>query len=144
ASVMIFTDGQDYQVIGPAQDYKRAGDNDEGPNTGGMGAFSTPGLIDDATMTRITGGIIEPALAGLSSEGYPFTGFLYAGLMLTADGPKVIEFNARLGDPETQPILMRLDSDLVEICEAIVDRRIGVTSVRWSNDATVCLVAASG
>jgi len=144
ASVMLFTDGQGYKVIAPAQDYKRANDNDEGPNTGGMGSFSTPGLIDEATMARITAEIIEPALAGLRDEGYPFTGFLYAGLMLTANGPKVIEFNARLGDPETQPILMRLDSDLVDICEAIVDGRIGSTEVRWSDDSTVCIVAASG
>ncbi|MEN3335252.1 MAG: phosphoribosylamine---glycine ligase [Blastocatellia bacterium] len=144
ASVMIFTDGRDYKVLAPAQDYKRVGDGDAGPNTGGMGSFSSPGLIDDAMMARISGEIIEPALAGLRAEGYPFTGFLYAGLMLTNDGPKVIEFNARLGDPETQPILMRLDSDLVEICEAIVDGRIGETEVRWSNDATVCIVAASG
>jgi len=144
ASVMIFTDGRDYKVIAPAQDYKRVGEGDAGPNTGGMGAFSTPGLIDDATMARIAREIIEPALAGLSAEGYPFTGFLYAGLMLTNDGPKVIEFNARLGDPETQPILMRLDSDLVEICEAIVERRIGSMAVRWSDDSTVCIVAASG
>jgi phosphoribosylamine---glycine ligase len=144
ASVMILTDGRDYKVLAPAQDYKRAGDHDEGLNTGGMGAFSTPGLIDEATMARVSGEIIEPALAGLSREGYPFAGFLYAGLMLTADGPKVIEFNARLGDPETQPILMRLDSDLVEICAAIVDGRIGSTEVRWSDDSTVCIVAASG
>ena len=144
ASVMIFTDGRDYKVIAPAQDYKRVNDGDAGPNTGGMGAFSTPGLIDEATMARVRGEIIEPALAGLNAEGYPFKGFLYAGLMLTAAGPKVIEFNARLGDPETQPILMRLDSDLVEICEAIVDGRIASTEVRWSDDSTVCIVAASG
>ena len=144
ASVMIFTDGEDYKVIAPAQDYKRVNDHDEGPNTGGMGAFSMPGLIDEVTMARIRGEVIEPALAGLRAEGYPFKGFLYAGLMLTAEGPKVIEFNARLGDPETQPILMRLDSDLVDICEAIVDGRIGATEVSWSADATVCVVAASG
>ena len=144
ASVMVFTDGRDYKVIAPAQDYKRAGDQDEGPNTGGMGTFSTPGLIDEQTMARITAAIIEPALAGLRAEGYSFTGFLYAGLMLTSDGPKVIEFNARLGDPETQPILMRLTSDLVEICEAIVDGRIGSTAVRWSDESAVCIVAASG
>jgi phosphoribosylamine---glycine ligase len=144
ASVMFFTDGRDYKVLAPAQDYKRVGEGDAGPNTGGMGAFSTPGLIDDEMMARINREIIEPALVGLDAEGYPFTGFLYAGLMLTQDGPKVIEFNARLGDPETQPILMRLDSDLVEICEAIVERRIGSMEVRWSDDSTVCIVAASG
>src|SRR5207253_9975799 len=93
ASVMIFTDGQDYKVIAPAQDYKRVNDGDQGPNTGGMGAFSMPGLIDEVTMARIRGEVIEPALAGLRAEDYPFKGFLYAGLMLTAEGPKVIEFN---------------------------------------------------
>jgi phosphoribosylamine--glycine ligase len=144
ASVMIFTDGTDYRIIEPAQDYKRVADGDRGPNTGGMGSFSTPGLIDSATMSVIENEILSPTLEGLRADQMPFTGFLYAGLMLTSDGPKVIEYNARLGDPETQSILMRLDSDLVEICEAIVEHRIGRTRVTWSDDSSVCIVAASG
>ncbi|HXG93638.1 MAG TPA: phosphoribosylamine--glycine ligase [Blastocatellia bacterium] len=144
ASVMVFTDGQDYRLIAPAQDYKRVFDNDEGPNTGGMGSFSTPGLIDDATLERITREIIEPTIEGMSAEGNPFSGVLYCGLMLTEAGPKVIEYNARLGDPETQAVLMRLDSDLVEIFDAIASGHIGACSINWNADSSVCVVAASG
>ena len=144
ASVMVFTDGRDYKTIVPAQDYKRVFDSDKGPNTGGMGSFSTPGLIDDAMLARITREIIEPTLEGMVSEGNPFSGILYAGLMLTDDGPKLIEYNARLGDPETQAVLMRLDSDLVEIFESIIAGQIGSTSIEWSADSSVCVVAASG
>ncbi len=143
ASVMIFTDGNDYRVIPPAQDYKRVFDDDAGPNTGGMGSFSTPDLIDQATLERILREIIEPTLAGMRAEGVPFRGILYTGLMLTESGPKVIEYNARLGDPETQAVLVRLESDLVEIFNAIVDGAVGSTSVRWSEDSSVCVVAAS-
>jgi phosphoribosylamine--glycine ligase len=144
ASVMVFTDGRDYKTIVPAQDYKRVFEGDQGPNTGGMGSFSTPGLIDDALLGRITSEIIEPTLEGISSEGAPFSGVLYAGLMLTEEGPKLIEYNARLGDPETQAVLVRLESDLVEILESIVDGQIGATPIEWSDDSSVCVVAASG
>ena len=144
ASLMLFTDGRDYKAIVPAQDYKRVSDGDMGPNTGGMGSFSTPGLIDDAMLARITGEIVEPTLVGMASEGNPFSGVLYTGLMFTRDGPRVIEYNARLGDPETQAVLMRLDSDLVEVLDAIIDGRIGSTSIAWSNDSSVCIIAASG
>ncbi|MEK6288104.1 MAG: phosphoribosylamine--glycine ligase [Acidobacteriota bacterium] len=144
ASLMSFTDGRDYKTIVPAQDYKRVYDGDQGPNTGGMGSFSTPGLLDDAMLARVRREIIEPTLAGMSAEGSPFIGVLYAGLMLTTDGPKLIEYNARLGDPETQAVLARLDSDMVEILDAVVDGRIGSTSIDWSGDSSVCVVAASG
>ena len=143
ASVMIFTDGTDYRVIPAAQDYKRVKDYDAGPNTGGMGSFSTPGLLDSAMLERITREIIEPTLAGMSAEENPFSGILYTGLMLTESGPKVIEYNARLGDPETQAVLVRLESDLVEIINVIADGSIGSTDVRWSEDSSVCVVAAS-
>ena len=143
ASLMIFTDGKDYQIIPPAQDYKRVDDGDLGPNTGGMGSFSTPGLIDSASLDRITREIIEPTLEGIAREGRPFRGVLYAGLMLTTDGPMVIEYNARLGDPETQAVLMRLDSDLVEIFDAILAGRVGSVRMNWSTDSSVCVVAAS-
>ena len=144
ASLMIFTDGRDYKIIAPAQDYKRANDGDQGLNTGGMGSFSAPGLIDDDMLERITREIIEPTLVGMSDEGHSFSGILYAGLMLTDDGPKVIEFNVRMGDPETQAVLVRLESDLVEVFESILDHRIGSQPVNWSEDASVCVVAASG
>jgi phosphoribosylamine--glycine ligase len=143
ASVMVFTDGKDYRVMPPAQDYKRVFDDDDGPNTGGMGSFSTEGLIDSAMLDRITREIIEPTLANMSAEDCLFRGVLYTGLMLTESGPKVIEYNARLGDPETQAVLVRLESDLVEIFNAIVDGTIGSTDVRWSEEASVCVVAAS-
>ena len=143
ASLMIFTDGRDYKAIVPAQDYKRIFDGDRGPNTGGMGSFSTPGLIDDRTLAQITREIIEPTLHGMAAEGNPFSGVLYTGLMLTENGPKVIEYNARMGDPETQAALVRLEGDLVEIFEAVVDGTIGSTQINWSNDSSVCVVAAS-
>jgi phosphoribosylamine--glycine ligase len=144
ASLMLFTDGRDYRPLVPAQDYKRVNDGDQGPNTGGMGSFSTPGLIDEGTLSRICHDIVEPTLEGMAAEGQPFSGVLYVGLMLTSDGPRVIEYNCRLGDPETQAVMMRLTSDLVDVCEAIVERRIGTCSVTWSEDSSVCVVAASG
>ena len=143
ASVMIFTDGKDYRVIPAAQDYKRVNDHDAGPNTGGMGSFSTPGLIDPAMLERITRDIIEPTLAGMNAEDNPFRGILYTGLMLTESGPKVIEYNARLGDPETQAVLVRLESDLVEIFNALADGSISSTNVQWGEGSSVCVVAAS-
>jgi phosphoribosylamine--glycine ligase len=109
-----------------------------------MGSFSVPGLIDEATLEEIAHEIIEPTLEGMIKEGAPFSGVLYVGLMLTSDGPKLIEYNARLGDPETQAVMMRLDSDLVEVFDAVVDGRIGSTPIKWSDDSSVCVVAASG
>ena len=144
ASLMLFTDGRDYKTIVPAQDYKRVYDGDQGPNTGGMGSFSTPGLLDQPTLDRIKREIIEPTIEGMISDGHPFSGILYVGLMLTADGPRVIEYNCRLGDPETQAVMMRLSSDLVDICEAVIERRIAACKVAWISDSTVCVVAASG
>ncbi len=144
ASLMLFSDGRDYKIIAPARDYKRVNDGDLGPNTGGMGSFSTPGLIDEETLSRIKNDIVEPTLLGMTREEKPFQGVLYVGLMLTAAGPRVIEYNARFGDPETQAVMVRLDSDLVEIMEAIIEKRIGATPIEWSGDSSVCVVAASG
>lgn len=144
ASLMLFTDGRDYRMIVPAQDYKRVDEGDQGPNTGGMGSFSTPGLLDEATIEIVRRTIIEPTLHGLRVETTPFRGVLYVGLMLTEDGPFVIEYNARLGDPETQAVLARLDSDFVEICSAIADQKVGPLNIAWSNDSSVCVVLASG
>ncbi len=144
ASIMVFTDGRDYKVLPAAQDFKRAFDNDEGPNTGGMGSISTPGLIDRATLERIESEIIRPTLAGMASEDNPFSGILYAGLMLTEDGPKVIEYNVRLGDPETEAVMVRLDSDLVEIFSLLAEGRIREAEPVWSSDSSVTVVVASG
>ena len=144
ASLMIFSDGADYRMIAPARDYKRVWDGDRGPNTGGMGSFSTPGLIDEQTLAAIQRRIIEPTLEGMRAEGCPFRGVLYIGLMLTADGPRVIEYNARFGDPETQAILPRLETDLVDIFDSIANGGIGTQEIAWSKDSCVCVVAASG
>lgn len=144
ASIMVFTDGRDYKVLPAAQDFKRAFDNDEGPNTGGMGSISTPGLIDRATLESIESEIIRPTLAGMASEDNPFSGILYAGLMLTEDGPKVIEYNVRLGDPETEAVMVRLDSDLVEIFSLLAEGRIREAEPVWSSDSSVTVVVASG
>jgi phosphoribosylamine--glycine ligase len=144
ASLMLFTDGKDYRALVPARDYKRVETGDRGPNTGGMGSFSTPGLLGSEETAAICRQIIEPTLEGMIDEGYPFSGILYLGLMLTRDGPFVVEYNARLGDPETQSVLVRLESDLVDILDSIASRRIARADIAWSDDSSVCVVAASG
>ncbi|HEU4388312.1 MAG TPA: phosphoribosylamine--glycine ligase [Blastocatellia bacterium] len=143
ASLMLFTDGRDYKLIAPARDYKRVFDDDQGPNTGGMGSYSVPGLIDRESLALIEREIIVPTLDGMAKDGAPFSGVLYVGLMFTGGGPRVIEYNARLGDPETQAIMMRLNTDLVEIFESIVDCTLSSQEVQWSDDSSVCVVAAS-
>jgi phosphoribosylamine--glycine ligase len=144
ASLMLFSDGKDYRLLAPARDYKRVDTGDRGPNTGGMGSFSSPGLLGAELTAAICREIIDPTLAGLKSEGTPFNGILYVGLMLTANGPFVVEYNARLGDPETQSVLVRLESDLAAIFESIATGGIGQTHIEWSGDSSVCVVAASG
>jgi phosphoribosylamine--glycine ligase len=144
ASLMLFTDGKDYRVLVPARDYKRVGTGDRGPNTGGMGSFSTPGLLGPEETSAICRKIIEPTLGGMNDEGAPFSGVLYLGLMLTKDGPFVVEYNARLGDPETQSVLVRLESDLVDAFESIANGRLGQSDLAWSDESSVCVVAASG
>jgi phosphoribosylamine--glycine ligase len=142
-SYLVFADGESYSAMPVAQDHKRAEDGDRGPNTGGMGAFSVPGLIDVELERRIKREIIEPTLAGARQEGMPFRGVLYCGLMLTAQGPQVLEYNVRLGDPETQAILRRLDSDLAEICLAVARGALDQVSPRWSDEAATCVVIAA-
>ena len=144
ASLMLFTDGRGYRLLAPARDYKRVDTGDRGPNTGGMGSFSTPGLLSPEQTEAICREIVDPTLDGMSREGTPFSGVLYVGLMLTKDGPCVVEYNARLGDPETQSVLVRLESDLAGIFESIAGGSIGQTELEWSSDSSVCVVAASG
>jgi phosphoribosylamine--glycine ligase len=144
ASYLVFSDGENYTAMPVAQDHKRAYDDDRGPNTGGMGAFSLPGLIDEETERRIRREVVEPALDGARRDGFPFRGVLYCGLMLTADGPQALEFNVRMGDPETQAILRRLDSDLGEICFAAARGGLARVKPRWSDEAATCIVLASG
>lgn len=142
-SYLIFTDGENYAPLPVAQDYKRAYDGDRGPNTGGMGAISMPGLLDTATEERIRREIVEPTLDAAQREGFPFRGVLYFGLMLTASGPQVLEYNVRLGDPETQAVLRRLDSDIVAVLTAVARGRLGEVRLRWSDEAAACVVMAS-
>ena len=115
-----------------AQDHKRIGDGDTGPNTGGMGAYSTPNIVDDQMTQWLLQHVARPVVAGMKAKGAEYKGILYCGLMMTARGPMVLEFNCRFGDPETQPILMRLESDLVEALEASIEGRVSEGDFRWS------------
>jgi phosphoribosylamine--glycine ligase len=143
-SFLLFTDGESVLPLVAAQDYKRALDHDQGPNTGGMGSISTPGLINDATRQQILTEFAEPTIRAAAKDGIEYKGVLYIGLMLTGDGPRVLEYNARLGDPETQVILPRLETDLTEICEAVLAGELHRITPTWSDDSTVCVVLASG
>jgi phosphoribosylamine--glycine ligase len=143
-SFLVFSDGERVAPLVAAQDHKRVGDGDTGPNTGGMGAYTTPAIVDDKMRDWLVIHIARPVVAGMKAEGAEYKGVLYCGLMMTARGPMVLEFNCRFGDPETQPILMRLESDLVEAMEASIDGRTSDGDFKWSNDAAVCIVMASG
>jgi phosphoribosylamine---glycine ligase len=142
-SFLCLSDGRHVAPLVPAQDHKRVGEGDTGPNTGGMGAYSTDALLDPSMAEWIRRHIAEPTVRAMAEEETPFTGVLYCGLMMTARGPQVLEFNARFGDPETQAILLRLESGLVEALEACVDGRLAETELRWSPGASVCVVASS-
>jgi len=143
-SFLVISDGERVAALVAAQDHKRIGDGDTGPNTGGMGAYSTAGLIDDNMRDWLLRHVARPVIAGMAAEGAPYTGILYCGLMMTARGPQVLEFNCRFGDPETQPILMRLDSDLLEAFEASIEGRVSDGIFHWSPDPSVCVVIAAG
>ena len=142
-SVLLFADGRDYALMPPARDHKRIGENDTGPNTGGMGAITDPSVLDKETLDRIVHEVVEPTLLGASAEGFPFRGILFIGLMLTADGPKVLEYNVRFGDPETQAILLRLTSDLFKIFQATIEGNLGNIKVDWTDQSSACVVLAS-
>ncbi len=143
ASLLYFTDGARLAPMPAAQDYKRIGDGDQGPNTGGMGTFSVDGLVDAELARRVLDSVAVPTLVGMRAEGCPLSGILYVGLMLTADGPRVLEYNMRFGDPETQSVLKRLDSDVVELFSGIADGSLADVEPVWSSDAAMCLVLAS-
>jgi phosphoribosylamine--glycine ligase len=143
-SFLVFSDGERVAPLVAAQDHKRVGDGDTGPNTGGMGAYSTPDLLDKGERDWLVNHIARPVVAGMKAEGTEFRGVLYCGLMMTARGPMVLEFNCRFGDPETQPILMRLESDLLEAIEASIQGRTSEGDFRWSPDSSVCVVMSSG
>ncbi|GAB4240956.1 MAG: phosphoribosylamine--glycine ligase [Acidobacteriota bacterium] len=143
ASFMVFTDGRRILPMVPSQDHKPVFDADQGPNTGGMGAYSMDSLLEPALRERILREIIEPTVLGMADRGTPFQGILYAGLMLTAEGPKVLEYNVRFGDPEAQAVLPRLDSDLGEILAAVAEGNLAGVEPRWKPGAAVCVVLAS-
>ncbi len=143
-SFLVLSDGERVAPLVAAQDHKRVGDGDTGPNTGGMGAYSTADIVDDKMRDWLVNHIARPVVEGMKAEGAEFKGVLYCGLMMTARGPMVLEFNCRFGDPETQPILMRLESDLVDALEASIAGRVSEGNFTWSRDASVCVVMASG
>jgi len=143
-SFLVLSDGERVAPLVAAQDHKRVGNGDTGPNTGGMGAYSTADIVDDKMRDWLVHHIAKPVVEGMKAEGAEYKGVLYCGLMMTARGPMVLEFNCRFGDPETQPILMRLESDLVDALEASVVGRVSDGDFKWSRDASVCVVMASG
>jgi phosphoribosylamine--glycine ligase len=144
ASYIVFTDGETILPAVAARDHKAALDNDAGPNTGGMGAYSNDDILGRELEQEVLKRVIRPTIEGMKNEGSPFRGILYAGLMLTTRGPQVLEFNVRMGDPECQVILPRLESDFSELCEAICQGRLKSYKAAWNNGAAVCVVLASG
>ncbi len=142
-SYIILTDGKDFIPMAPTRDYKRAFDNDQGPNTGGMGAYSSPDILPADVERKIIDSVVQPTLAALRSDGIAYNGFLYFGLMLTAEGPKVLEFNCRLGDPETEVIVLRAEFDFAEASLAAAENRVGEIKVKWSSLYAMCVVIAS-
>ena len=144
ASVLFFTDGRNIYPLESAQDHKAIHDGDKGPNTGGMGAYSPAPVMDDAMQKTVEREVLVPIVHAMNREGCPYRGVLYAGIMITDKGPKVLEFNARFGDPETQPILMRLKTDLVPVMQAIMAGKLDTAELAWDNRPAVCVVMASG
>lgn len=142
-SLLLFADGKNYRLMPAARDHKRVSENDTGPNTGGMGSITDASVLDEALRNEIVHKVVEPTLQGCGEEGFPFRGILFIGLMLTPDGPRVLEYNVRFGDPETQAIVVRLKSDLAEIFQAITEERLGEIDIDWSGDSSACVVLAS-
>jgi phosphoribosylamine--glycine ligase len=143
-SFILVTDGQRYAPLVPTRDHKRVFDGNLGPNTGGMGAYSTDDLLSETMRRTILSSIVEPTLQGLAADGIRYQGFLYVGLMLAADGPKVLEFNCRLGDPETQAIVARMDFDLADVLLDVAASRLDPSKLKWKSGAGVCIVMTSG
>lgn len=142
-SLLLFSDGKDFRLMPASRDHKRVGENDTGPNTGGMGSITDADILDDATRDRIVREVVEPTLQGARDEGFPFRGVLFVGLMLTPDGPRLLEYNVRFGDPETQAIMVRLKSDLAGIFQAISETRLGELKIDWSDESSACVVLAA-
>jgi phosphoribosylamine---glycine ligase len=143
-SFIILTDGDRYAALVPTRDHKRVFDGNEGPNTGGMGAYSSDELLPSSLREKIVAQIVEPTLRGLAADGIRYQGFLYIGVMLTKSGPKVLEFNCRLGDPETQAIVARMDFDLAEVLADVAAGRVDASKLKWKSGASACVVLTSG
>jgi phosphoribosylamine--glycine ligase len=143
-SYIVLTDGQHVLPMAPTQDHKRVFDSDLGPNTGGMGAYSIDGLLPAQLEATIRRTIVEPTIAGLAKDGLPYRGFLYFGLMVTPQGPKVLEFNCRMGDPEAQAVVLRMDFDLAEALMAVAENKLSQVKAKWNPAASACVVMASG
>jgi phosphoribosylamine--glycine ligase len=144
ASILALVDGSSIYMLESCQDHKAALDGDKGPNTGGMGAYSPAPVVTDKVQAQVEREVLVPMVHGMKTEDAPYEGVLYAGIMVTAGGVKVLEFNARFGDPETQPLVMRLKSDLVEAIEAVLDNRLDAATLQWDPRPAVCVVMASG
>ena len=144
ASILAFVDGRSIYVMESAQDHKPIGNADTGPNTGGMGAYSPAPIVTEPLMKQIVKEVLVPTVDGMNRNGTPYKGVLYAGIMITQGGPRVLEFNVRFGDPETQPILMRLNSSLLEVMLAVCDGRLDRVSLKWDPRPAVCVVMAAG
>lgn len=142
-SLILFSDGENFALMPPTRDHKRIGEGDTGPNTGGMGTITDAGLLTELQTQDIIDRIIKPTLRGCREEGFPLRGILFLGLMMTGSGPKLLEYNVRFGDPETQSILVRLETDLVEICQAILDGNLGETNIRWKEGNSACVILAA-
>lgn len=142
-SLLLFADGKNFALMPSARDHKRIGERDTGANTGGMGTITDRNLLDENQLSEIVEKIIEPTLLGAASEGFPFRGILFLGLMINAAGAQVLEYNVRFGDPETQSILIRLESDFTEICQAIVNGKLGEIEVKFSDESSACVVLAA-
>ncbi|MEE9153586.1 MAG: phosphoribosylamine--glycine ligase [candidate division NC10 bacterium] len=144
ASFLAFTDGKTVLPMASSQDHKPIYDNDQGPNTGGMGAYSPAPVVTDAVHQKIMERVMLPAVRGMAAEGHPYKGVLYAGLMIKDGEPRVLEFNARFGDPEAQPLVVRMGSDLIPVLEAVIAERLHEATIEWRSEPTVCVVMASG
>ncbi|MFA5876367.1 MAG: phosphoribosylamine--glycine ligase, partial [Candidatus Margulisiibacteriota bacterium] len=144
ASILAFCDGKTILPMASAQDHKRINDNDEGPNTGGMGAYSPAPVITDKLMRQIYETILVPTVEGMRKEGVPYKGVLYCGVMVTKNGPSVLEYNVRFGDPETQAILPRMKTDIIDLFDAVIDGKLAHQTIEWDERACVCVVLAAG
>ena len=144
ASILAVADGKDFIILESSQDHKRIFDNDQGPNTGGMGAYSPAPVVTPELMKQIAETVIKPGIDGMLKDGAPFKGILYAGIMVTAQGPKVLEFNTRFGDPETQAVLPRLKSDIIDLMLASVEGRLKGMTLEWNPRSCICVVLAAG